>query len=312
MRFLKSVFLSLIVFFTFSCQKEEITPKPDNNNYNDSVTTDMVSLLVDKDWVLVSGNFYYEDPKIYYNHPTNSYLNPFYGPDCNFDVLDIGVTTWRFTITQFFLNGVEQSSEPNSGGINNQFVYVGVDNGPTIVSRSFEVLNITEDRLEVKVGQIGTLIGNPYSILVFRKSTTTIANTTPYVPFNYVYQGVIGVSSNNPNLSNDDLYGTKWVVTKFYTGFGYDQPDDTLEFLTNGQYTINGTTSGGRTYNVNMVVGNTSVNLNLNDFITMGGNNYSILTSSNFINDGIINGSQVEDILNQNNSNKFIWMVRIQ
>jgi len=102
------------------------------------------------------------------------------------------------------------------------------------------------------------------------------------------------------------------VVTKFYNGFGYDQPNDTLEFLTNGQYTINGTTSGGRTYNVNMVVGNTSVNLNLNDFITMGGNNYSILTSGNFINDGIINGSQVEDILNQNNSNKFIWMVRIQ
>jgi len=311
MKILKIVFLILVVFLTLSCQKEEIKPKPDNNNYNDSTSQDIISLLVDKDWVLVSGNFYYEDPQIYFNHPENSYLNPFYGPDCQFDYFDVGITTWRFNITQFFLNGVLQSSEPNSGGINNQFIYVGVDNGPNIITRTIEVINITSDRLEVKVGQIGTLLGNPYSILVFR-STTSITNQNPYVPFNYQYQGVLTIEGNNPNLSIDDLYGTKWVVTKFYNGFGYDQPNDTLEFLTNGQYSINGSINNNRTYNVNTIVGNTSVNLNLNDFITMGGNNYSILTSNNFIDDGIINGSQIEDILNPNNSIKFIWMERIQ
>lgn len=310
MRFLKSVFLILMVVIAFSCEKEVIEPKPNNNNYND-INQDVVSLLVDKDWVLVGGNFYYETPKIYFNHPTNSFLNPFYGPDCDFDYFDSGLTTWRFTVTQFFLNGSLQSSEPNLGGVNNQTLYLGIDNGLTITARSVEILSITEDRMEVKTPSLGLIIGNPHSILVFR-STPTITNPNPFVPFGYEYQGVLGVGTTNPSLSNSDLHGTKWVVVKFYNGFGYDQPNDTLEFLTNGQYTVNGVTNNNRTYNVNTIVGNTSVNLNLNDFITMGGSNYSILTSSNFINDGVINGSQAEDILNTNSSNKFIWVDRIQ
>jgi hypothetical protein len=312
MNILKKVFLILMVFTMFSCEKEEIVPKPDNNNYNNTNNdVDNISLLVDKDWVLVSGNFYYVEPKIYFNHPNNSFLNPFYGPVCDFDYFDIGQTTWRFTTTQFFLNGDLQSDEPNSGGINNQFIYLGIDNGVNIVNRSFEIMNITEERLEVKTGQIGSLIGNPYSVLVFR-SVPTIQNTTAHVPFGYQYQGVLSTGSNNPNLSSNDLIGTRWVVTKFYNGFGFDLPNDTIDFLPNLQYSINGLTNLNRTYNVTTIIGNTSVNLNLNDFSTMGGNNYSILTSRSFIDDGIINGSQATDILNQNNSNKFIWMTRIQ
>lgn len=311
MRILKSVFLIFGVLFFFSCQKEEIEPKPDNNNFNDNTSVDIQTLLFDKDWVLVSGNFYYQNPKIYFNHPNNSFLNPFYGPDCNFDNFDIGVTTWKFNSTQFYLNNVLQSSEPILSGVNQKFIKLFIDNGGNEVIRDIEVLNITESRLEIKTNSIGSLIGNPYSILVFR-STPTITNPSPHVPFGYTHQGVLNTSNDNPNISSSDLVGSTWVVTKFYNGFGYDQPNDTIVFLANDLYTVNGGSHSGRTYNINTIVGNTSVNLNLNDFITMGGNNYSILTSRNFITDGVINGSQVTDILNPNNSNKFIWMVKIQ
>lgn len=311
MRILKSVFLIFGVLFFFSCEKEVIEPKPNNNNFNDNTSVDLQTLLFDKDWVLVSGNFYYQTPKIYFNHPNNSFLNPFYGPDCDFDYFDIGTTTWRFNSTQFYLNSVLQTSPPILSGVNQQFIKLFINNGGTEVVRDIEVLNITESRLEIKTNSIGSLIGNPYSILVFR-STPTIINPNPQVPFGYTHQGVLSTGSSNPNLSSSDLIGTTWVVTKFYNGFGYDQPNDTIAFLAGGLYSINGSSGSGGTYNINTIVGNTSVNLNLNDFNTMGGNNYSILTSRNFITDGIINGSQATDILNPNNSNKFIWMVRIQ
>jgi hypothetical protein len=108
------------------------------------------------------------------------------------------------------------------------------------------------------------------------------------------------------------LYGTKWVVTKVYNGFGFDQPNDTLEFFSDNTYTINGLSYSGRTFNVTQLVGNTSINLNLNNFITVGGNNYSILTSNSFASDGLINGSQFSDILNPSTENKLVWMVKIQ
>lgn len=312
MKYLRFTFFLVTIFLFFSCQKEEIQPKPDNNNFNDNTEVDNVSLLVDKDWVLVSSNFYYENPKIYFNHPPSSYLNPFYGPDCQFDYFDEGVTTWRFNTNQFFLNGDLQNDPPDLGGINNQSIYVRVDKSPSIVvTRIIEILSITDNRLEVRVGEIGNLIGNPYSRMVFR-SVPSITETNPTVPTNYLYQGVLGVGDDEPNLNTSDLHNTTWVVTKFYNGFGYDEPNDTIVFEPNGQYKVNGSTNNNRTYNVNTIVGNTSVNLNLNDFITMGGSNYSILTSPNFIEDGVVNGSQAEDILNTNSSNKFIWMEKIQ
>lgn len=310
MKYSKFIIFLVVIFSFLSCKKEVIQPKPNNNNFNDNTEVDIVSLLVDRDWFLVSGNFYYETPKIYFNHPNNSFLNPFYGPDCEFDKFDIGLTTWRFTTTLFYLNGVPQSLEPTLGGVDNDIITLFIDNGSNQVIRHVEVLNITESRLEIKTNSVGNLIGNPYSILVFR-STPSLTNPEPRVPYGYTYQGVLNTNDNGSVISSNDLNGTKWVVTKFYNGFGYDQPNDTLEFFSDGTYTINGNGHDGRTYNVTTIVGNTSVNLNLNDFITMGGNNYSILTSPNFVDDGIINGSQVTDIINSNNSTKFIWMEKI-
>lgn len=301
--------LSIFIVLT-SCEKD--LEKPENNVVSNVEDDEDFSILFDKDWVLVSGNFYYEDPKIYYTHPNNSFLNPFYGAENSFDSINVGQTTWRFNKTQFFLNGVLQSGEPNLGGVDGEHLYLYIDKGNGMIeTRVVEIVSLTEERLEVRLNEIGTLIGNPHSVLVFR-SVPSIQDDTPYVPYGYQHQGVLNTNSNNnDNISKSDLYDTKWVVTKFYNGFGYDLPNDTLEFLDNDQYTINGVTNGNRTFNVITIVGNTSVNLDLNDFLTMGGNNYRILTSSNFINDGIINGSQAGDILNPNNSNKFIWMEKI-
>lgn len=301
-----SFLFSMFIILSFnSCQKEVIE-KP-NNTVNPPTNTDLVPLLIDKDWVLESGNFYYEDPKIYYTHPNVSCLNPFYGPGCDFDNLNMSITIWRFSMTQFFLNGVEQT-EPN---LYNNTISVGVYNGSNVVTRIIEVISITDTRLEVRVGELGLVIGNPYSVLVFRKSGTTTGTYIPTVPYGYQYQGDLNTNTGGSFTQTSDLYGTKWVVTKIYNGFGYDQPNDTLEFFSDNTYTINGVGNGSRTFNITQIVGNTSINLNLNNFITVGGNNYSIMTSSTFVSDGIINGSQFTDILNQNTSNKLIWMEKL-
>ena len=294
------------IFLLTSCKKEVIQ-KPDNT-ITPPTQADLVSLLIDKDWVLVDGNFYYETPKIYYNHPTSSCLNPFYGPACDFDNIVKDVTTWRFSMTRFFLDGTEQD-EPY---IYNNTISVGIYNGSNIVTRVIEVLSITETRLEVRVGELGTIIGNPYSILVFKKAGTVTGSYLPTVPYGYQYQGELGINTSGSVTQTSALYGTKWVVTKVYNGFGFDQPNDTLQFFSDNTYTINGLSYSGRTFNITQIVGNTSINLNLNNFITVGGNNYSVLTSSSFVSDGIINGSQFTDILNPGTENKLIWMARIQ
>lgn len=309
MKYSKYFLFLVTIFLIFSCQKEEI--RPDNTFVDNNTEVDIKSLLFDKDWILVSGNFYYENPRIYFNHPENSYLNPFGGPACEFDYFDVGITTWRFNTVQFFLNGNSQTDSPGFGGVHGQAIYVYVDNGFIITTRIIEIISITDSRLEVIVGEIGTLIGNPYSKLVFR-STPNIENTSPSVPFGYEYQGVLNVGGNNPN---NELAGTTWVVTNF-TIDGYPQPavpNDTIVFSSNGTYSINNNTNDSRIYNISTIVGMTEINLNLYDFTTIGSSNYTIRVNPNFITDGTINNSQVTDILNLTNSgDKFIWMTKIQ
>lgn len=309
MKYSKYFLFLVTIFLLFSCQKEEI--RPDNTVVGNNTEVDKISLLVDKDWILVSGNFYYENPKIYFNHPENSYLNPFYWPACEFDYFDVGMTTWRFNTTQFFLNGNSQTDPPTFGGVNDQAIYYGVDNGSIITTRIIEIISITDSRLEVRVGETGTLIGNPYSKLVFR-STPSIDNTSPSVPFGYVHQGVLNVGGGTDN-PNNELVGTTWVVNDLTVdGFPQPVPNDTIVFLSDGTYSINNNTNTSRLYSITTIPGMTEIDLNLYDFNTIGPGNYTIRVNPNFITDGIINNSQVTDILNPTNSNKFIWMERIQ
>lgn len=303
--FTSFLFFILLTFVT-SCSKPEDLPRPDNsNNTVNPVGPTVVETLLDKDWVLVSGNFYYGDPKIYFNHPNTTLLNPFYGADCIFDSLSNNTTTWRFTTNSFLLNGVPQ--DPYNYNINsNNVVRVGIfkNGGGTVVTRIIEIMSITSDRLEVRVGELGTIVGNPYTILVFRKSGTTITNTTPSVPFNYQPQGVLSVSSQM-----SDLVNTKWVITRYNNGLsGNVYPNDTLEFLPNNTYKVNGGVSKG--YMLSNIIGNNMKSLSLYSFSTLGGD-YSGEVVGSFINDWEINNSQFHDMFNVNNT-VTVWMTRIQ
>ncbi|NIQ13616.1 MAG: hypothetical protein GTO02_04145, partial [Candidatus Dadabacteria bacterium] len=51
--------------------------------------------------------------------------------------------------------------------------------------------------------------------------------------------GTITIGSDTLN----DLIGTTWVLTKYVTGFSVEYPNDTLDFISNNEYTINGGTA---------------------------------------------------------------------
>jgi hypothetical protein len=168
---------------------------------------------------------------------------------------------------------------------------------------------VTEDVLIVSIFEQTVTNGNYdwtyYSELTFIKSGTVCNNCVKETKYGYTYSGVWDV----PTTSTTTLSGTKWVVTRYNNGLsGNVYPNDTLEFINNSKYEINGGPT--RTYSLSNVVGNNNKSLSLYSFSTLGGD-YSGEVIGTFIDDNEINNSQFVDMFNVNNT-VTVWMEKIQ
>jgi hypothetical protein len=213
-----------------------------------------------------------------------------------------GMSTWKFTSSnQFVLDGSSTYNyNVNTNGIFNVY---GMENGST---RNIEVLNSSNDVMNVKVyesnGNDGTNNFSFYTVLTFVKAGFTGTVNEYTVPSGYSYSGVVG----NPSTATT-LVGTKWVVTKYVQNFVSQFPNDTLEFISTTQYTINGSTP--RNYSLSGVVGNNMKSLSLYSFTTLGGD-WSGLVQGTFINDWVINNALFSDMFTSVPDAR-MWVVRI-
>jgi hypothetical protein len=263
-------------------------------------------------WELYGGRVFVknldDNTTFYYDHfgpnKNSSNLDIYNTSWLAFDIITKGSTNWKFTSTNQFIldNGSTYNYNVNTNGIFNIY---GLENGG---QRSVEVLVSTDSYMDVKVyesyGNNGTNNYSFYTVLTFVKVGYTGTPVLTNVPAGYTYNGVVG----NTPTTTPSLVGTKWVVSKFIQNFVSTYPNDTLEFVSNTQYTINGSTP--RTYNLNNIVGSTMKGLSLYSFTTLGGD-WSGQVQSTFINDWAINNSDFTNIMNTN-SNVKLWMVRIQ
>jgi hypothetical protein len=298
------VFSSLFIFS--SCKKEEPL-RPDNSN----TVVENDAQVEGVNWVLYSGRIYVENldngEKYVYDHfgggQTESNLAIFDGwSDVKMDSIKENYTTWFFNNGTFTLNGTHSYTYTE---YNYTYTPNGLENGS---SRPIEVTHISDDYMVVTVHEgyasDGTSNYEFVNQLVFLKSGSTCTSCVPDVNYGYVYGGVW----NSPNSSTASLAGTTWVVTRYDQGMTPYYPNDTLDFISNSFYTING--SGTRTYSLSNVVGNNNKSLSLYSFSTVGGD-YSGEVIGTFIDDGVVNNSQFVDMFDVNNT-VTVWMTRIQ
>ena len=122
----------------------------------------------------------------------------------------------------------------------------------------------------------------------------------------YVYGGTLPNSLNSTNA----LVGTKWILTKYVTAFATEFPNDTIEFVTINQYTING--GAVRTYQLGSLPLSNNYQLSLYFFFPFGGSHYTGEVGQYFIQDGQINNTDF--INNQNTSTSAVikaWFIKI-
>jgi hypothetical protein len=120
----------------------------------------------------------------------------------------------------------------------------------------------------------------------------------------YVYGGTL---PSTGTVSND-LVGTTWVLTKYVSAFATEYPYDTIAFVSNNEYTING--GAVRTYQLNSLPLSNNFDLSLYFFFPMGGSHYSGEVGETFVGDGEINNVQFQDLQNEGNT-ILTWFTKI-
>lgn len=299
------ILFAMVIGFT-SCKKENIAPSNPQNTVNNPANVNPIGYT----WELYSGRVYVKNldngSTFYYDHfssiKNSSNLDIFISSGLPFDMISKGMTTWKFTSSnQFVLDGSSTYNyNTNTNGIFNVY---GMENGST---RNIEVLNSSNDVMNVKVyesnGNDGTNNFTFYTVLTFVKVGYTGTVNEYTVPSGYTYSGVVG----NPSTSTT-LVGTKWVVTKYVQNFVTQLPNDTLEFISTTQYTINGSTP--RNYSLSSIVGNNNKSLSLYSFTTLGGD-WSGQVQGTFINDWVINNALFSNMF-VTTPDARMWVVRI-
>lgn len=299
------ILFAMVIGFT-SCKKENIAPSNPQTTVNNPANVNPIGYT----WELYSGRVYVKNldngSTFYYDHfssiKNSSNLDIFISSGLPFDMISKGMTTWKFTSSnQFVLDGSSTYNyNTNTNGIFNVY---GMENGST---RNIEVLNSTNDVMNVKVyesnGNDGTNNFTFYTVLTFVKVGYTGTVNEYTVPSGYSYSGVVG----NPSTSTT-LVGTKWVVTKYVQNFVTQLPNDTLEFISTTQYTINGSTP--RNYSLSSIVGNNNKSLSLYSFTTLGGD-WSGQVQGTFINDWVINNALFSNMF-VTTPDARMWVVRI-
>lgn len=303
-------FLSLLLIFTLtfsSCKKEEIL-LPDNTNYIENGVYAVEGIT----WVLVDARVYVDnldtDDLDVYDHfggtKFSSCMNIFGSASVLMDSIHQNLTTWVFNNGTFTLDNTYQFDYTIYD--NRVLTPIGLNGG---TARPIEVTKINETSMTVKVheayGSDGVYNYKWYSELTFVKSGGTCNNCVPDTKYGYVYGGVW----NNTTTATATLNGTQWVVSRYNNGLSGDvYPDDTLDFISNTQYTING--GSVRNYSLTNVAGNNNKSLSLYSFTTLGGD-YSGQVIGTFIDDFVINNTQMTDMFNVNNT-VTVWIDRIQ
>jgi hypothetical protein len=147
---------------------------------------------------------------------------------------------------------------------------------------------------------------NFYTIVTFRSNIGVIP-TEPGIPYGYTYNGVVDLNSTPPpTLSN-----SVWVLTNYLDNLTFDViANDTLEFISETQYTWNG--SNPKNYSLSSIVGNNTKNLSLYSLPTLGGSgDWGGQVQASFITDGVIYNATFVDIMGVG-TNKKVFMQRIQ
>jgi hypothetical protein len=278
------IILSLLLF---SCQKDKPIDSEDCNPIG--ITWELYSARV-------FVNNLDNDQKIYYDHfgpsRTSSNLDIFSPSSNQFDMIAQGQTTWRFASASddFILDGYStyQYNYLNSGGVFNVF---GLENGS---ARPIELLFCTLNELHVKVyssyANDGTYNYDFYSVLSFVRSGNTTPPQILDVPQNYSYGGIL---FSEPNSQQSKLTGTKWIVTKHIQNLQTIYTNDTLNFVSDNTYTINGSIE--RNYLLSEQVITNMRTLALYQFTTLGGD-WEGRIQPTFLQDGVINNADFNDL----------------
>lgn len=105
-----------------------------------------------------------------------------------------------------------------------------------------------------------------------------------------------GGTLQNGTGAENELVGTKWVLVKYVSAFATEYPNDTIEFVSQNDYTING--GAVRTYQLSSIPSSTNYDLQLNFFFPFGGSHYSGQVGGYFVEDGLISNTEFIDIQN--------------
>ncbi len=304
MNYSKIFFILLTIFSFYSCKKE--LDRPNNNNVSTSNYT-----FTEIDWVVSEARFYTENldngEKVFYDHfsfnQIQSILNPLSGANVPMDTILKNNTTWRFSQNKFILN-TNKDYDIDFNTITNTVTVFGLENGS---SKPLTIIKLDNVSITFKVNEsyfsFNGFNYRGFTTITLVKSGEVCVNCQPNSYYGYVYQGSV---TNNNNVN--EIIGTKWVVTRFYDGFANSYPNDTLFFINNNKYTINGGTQYN--YTLNNIFGNNMSEITLYNFYTIGGD-YSGTIPSDFISNGVLNSVQFNDIFGVGTSKK-VWMTRIQ
>jgi|TARA_R110001583_G_scaffold3173_2_gene20724 hypothetical protein len=305
MKTLKFIYLLPLLLAVFtSCEKTEFE---DLNR----------DTLEGVDWELYSGRVYVENLETgedyYYDHfgpnKTTSNLDIYGGSLSSIDSLTINQSKWYFSNGSFILNGSKYYDYTSSGvGEKTQYNIVGVE--PFSSARNIIVLDLEENYMTVLVYEsyesYDGINYRYFSTLTFVRSGTSCGNCGIDVYNDYTYGGTLNSIYDSPSVSQS-LNGTSWVITRYDEGMTPYYPNDTLEFISNVSYTING--GPWSNYTISNIAGTNMNSITLYECITLGGN-YSGQVSQSFIEEGSINNVNFTGVFGTPNSVN-VWFDRI-
>jgi hypothetical protein len=303
-KFISLLLISTTLIFS-SCKKEEpLRPNNDNTVVENDATVEGVN------WVLSDGRVYVENldnGEMYvYDYfgggITEAQMHIFSGSIVKMDSIKENYTSWFFQDGTFTLNGIDSWEYTEYNGV---YTPIGLNGGS---SRPIQVTHVSDNNMTVIVHEAYESDGihnyRYFSELTFIVAGGSCNDCQPDVSYGWVYGGVWDPVFATPTT----LEGTKWVVTSYNNGLsGNVYPNDTLDFISQTKYTING--GPQRIYTLNNVVGNNMKSLSLYSFTTLGGD-YSGQVQSTFIDDWVINNSEFSDMFNVNNT-VTVWMERL-
>lgn len=137
-------------------------------------------------------------------------------------------------------------------------------------------------------------------------TTTPAPQDTSHWQNQYSNGGTLPNWSNGNN--NNELVGTTWVLTNLQTNFSTVLPIDTVRFIDNTYYTING--GAVKTYQLSVGVASNSKTLVLNFHYPFGSGNYAGEVASTFVTDSVMNNVEFENTQNALTTVR-AWFVRI-